>query len=151
MAHTVTFKLNKPAQQFQAGDSTGFGIRGGVKYYDRKTKSDQWTNYQAVIFAKTQGQIDYYTASLIEGAVVTVSGDSLAVEQFQGQNGLQITLSINNARAEYICQSASSRAPDAAQQAYNQAIQQPQRHAQQAPQKPPAGFSNQWPDDDINF
>lgn len=43
MATTVTIKLNKPANVFQAGESTGFGIRGGVRYYDRETKQNEWT------------------------------------------------------------------------------------------------------------
>jgi len=144
MAHTVTFKLNKPAQQFQAGDSVGFGIRGGVKYYDRKTKSEKWTNYQAAVFAKNQQQIDFYSGNLIEGAVVTVSGESIAVEEFQGHQGLQITLGLNNARIEYIAQPSQVRAPDAAQQAYNNAT---------APRAPivssPSGFDSF--DDDIAF
>ena len=144
MSHTVVFKLNKPAQQFQAGDSTGFGIRGGVKYYDRKTKTEKWTNYQAAIFAKNQQQIDFYAGNLIEGAVVTVSGESIAVEEFQGQQGLQITLGLNNARIEYIASPSQVRAPDAAQQAYNNAT------AQRAPiAAPPAGFNDF--DDDLNF
>jgi len=140
MSHTVVFKLHKPAQQFQAGDSTGFGIRGGVKYYDRKTKSEKWTNYQAAVFAKNQQQIDFYAGNLIEGAVVTVSGESIAVEEFPGQQGLQITLGLNNARIEYIASPSQARAPDAAQQAYNKAV---------APQKAPAGFDSF--DDDIPF
>lgn len=43
MATTVTFKLNKDATQFNAGDSIGFGVRGGVQYYDRETKQKEWT------------------------------------------------------------------------------------------------------------
>ena len=142
MSHTIAIKLNKPAQVFQAGESTGFGIRGGVKYYDRKTKSEKWTNYQAAVFAKNQQQIDYYAGNLIEGAVVTVSGESIAVEEFQGQQGLQITLGLNNARIEYIASPSQVRAPDAAQQAYNRAA------APQAPQAP-AGFDDF--DDELNF
>lgn len=144
MSHTVVFKLNKPAQQFQAGDSTGFGIRGGVKYYDRKSKTEKWTNYQAAIFAKNPQQIDFYAGNLIEGAVVTVSGESIAVEEFQGQQGLQITLGLNNARIEYIAPPSQVRAPDAAQQAYNNAVTQ---RAPIAP--PPAGFNDF--DDELNF
>ena len=53
MATTITGKLNKPANIFQAGDSTGFGVRIGVKCRDPKTKADVWTNYSAVIFAKS--------------------------------------------------------------------------------------------------
>ena len=58
MATTVTFKLNKDATQFQAGESVGFGIRGGVKYYDRQTKQDAYTNFEAVIFAKPTYGLD---------------------------------------------------------------------------------------------
>jgi len=35
MAHSVTVKLNKAANEFQAGDSVGFNVRGGYQYYDR--------------------------------------------------------------------------------------------------------------------
>lgn len=147
MGHTVTFKLNKPAQQFAAGDSQGFGIRGGVKFYNRATKADEWTNYEAVLFAKHQNQIDYYTSALVEGAVVTVSGEAIHVKQFQGQNGLQITLALVNARIEYIAQPSQVRAADAAQQAHAQGMQQ-KAHAHSAPQQP-AGF-DQF-DDDIPF
>lgn len=133
MSHTIAIKLNKPAQQFQAGDSVGFWIRGGVKYYDRKAKAEKWTNYQAAIFAKNQQQIDFYAGNLVEGAVVTVSGESIAVEEFQGQQGLQITLGLNNARIEYIASPSQVRAADAAQQVYAKAV---------APQKAPSGFDD---------
>ena len=46
MATTITGKLNKAATQFQAGESTGFGLRLGVKYYDRESKMEQWCNYR---------------------------------------------------------------------------------------------------------
>lgn len=144
MAHTVPFRLNKPAQIFQAGDYTGFGIRTGVKYQDPKTKEEKWTNWQAVIFAKSQAQIDFYTANLIPGALAVVSGEKVAVEQFQGNNGLVITLSLLNANVEAI---TTGRAPDAAQQAYARAAAAaPQPQA--APQQP-AGFDDF--DDDIPF
>ena len=137
MSHTIAIKLNKPAQQFQAGESTGFGIRGGVKYYDRKTKAEKWTNYQAAVFAKNQQQIDFYAGNLVDGAVVTVSGESIAVEEFQGQQGLQITLGLNNARIEYIASPSQVRAPDAAVQAYSNALTP---RTPIAP--PPAGFDD---------
>ena len=142
MAHTVTFKLNKPAQQFTAGDSQGFGIRGGVKFYNRKTQADEWTNFEAVIFAKHQKQIDFYAAKLVPDTVVTVSGDSIQVNQFQGQQGLMITLALNNARIEYLVSPSQARAPDAAQQAHAKAM------TPAAPQQP-AGFDDF--DDDIPF
>ena len=96
--------------------------------------------------AKDQRQIDYYAGNLIEGAVVTVSGESIAVEEFQGQQGLVITLALNNARIEYIAPPSQVRAPDAAQQAYNQGASQP---AQNQKVPPNHGFDSF--DDELNF
>ena len=142
MSTTVTFKLNKPASQFAAGDSQGFGIRGGVKYYDRTSKKDEWTNYEAAIFAKSQAQIDFYSSSLVEGTVVTVSCETLKAH-LHGQNNDQITLQMNNARLDYVV-SPNKRAPDAAQKAYAKGVaQKPQAQSQ------PAGFDHF--DSDIPF
>ena len=41
MATTVTGKLNQAASIFQAGESTGFGLRIGVQYYDRETATER--------------------------------------------------------------------------------------------------------------
>lgn len=144
MSHTVTFKLNKPAHQFAAGESQGFGVRGGVKYYDRETKKDEWTNYECALFSKVQAQTDYYAKMLIEGAVVSVSGESIKVKSFTNQQGqTTISLSLNNARLEYVTQSIP-RAPDAAQQAYSQGV------APKAVPSAPAGFDD-FDSDSIPF
>lgn len=130
MAHTITGKLNKAATQFAAGESTGFGIRLGVKYYDRATKQDAWTNYEAVVFAKAPAQIQYYQQVLVEGAIVEVSGDKLAIKQFQGNNGLSLSIELLDAKLGFVF--TGQQAPQ--QQA---APQQQQQHQQQrqAPQQ----------------
>lgn len=130
MSVTVTFKLNKPAQQFQAGDSTGFGIRGGVKYYDRETKKDEWTNYECAIFAKSQAQIDYYQSMFVEGAHVSVGAKTQKIKTFANKQTGAISHSIllNDAWLEYAV-SPVARDPQAAQKAYEAGIQQ-------APQQP---------------
>ena len=79
MATTVTLRLSNNAHTFNAEKSTGFAIRGGVKYYDRDSKKDEWTNYEAVVFASSPAQIDYYTQNLVEGAVVEVSASFAAL------------------------------------------------------------------------
>lgn len=148
MSATIPFRLNEDAQEFQAGEYTGFGIRTGVKYQDPKTKQDAWTNYKAAIFAKSPAQIDFYRSNLIKGALVVVSSDKLAVETFDGQNGLHTAIKLLNANVEAV---TAGRAPDAAQQAHNQATQAPRLHPQQrtAPQQPPAGF-DAFDDDKMN-
>ena len=125
MATTITGKLNKAATQFQAGESTGFGVRLGVKYRDPKTKQDEWCNYSAVIFAKSPGQIQFYQSALVEGSVVEVSAEQLSVESFQGNNGPMLSINMLNARLGYVHTG----------QQQGQGQQQPQQQQRQQPQQ----------------
>jgi single-strand DNA-binding protein len=102
MGTTVTGKLNKSAQQFQAGESVGFGIRIGVQYYDRVSKNKEWTNYKAVIFAKAQGQINFLQDNLIEGAIVEITGDRQKIEVYDGDNGTVYSIEILDAKLGYV-------------------------------------------------
>jgi len=117
MATTVTFKLNKDATQFQAGESVGFGIRGGVKYYDRQTKQDDWCNYETVIFAKQQKQVEFYQSALVAGSIVEVTGQKQRIKQFQGNNGLSLSIELLDASIGFI---GTAGAPQAQGQQMNQ-------------------------------
>lgn len=157
MATAVTFKLNKDATQFQAGESVGFGIRGGVKYYDRQTKQDAYTNFEAVIFAKQQRQIEFYQSALVAGSIVEVTGQKLAIKQFQGNNGLSLSIELLDASIGFI---GTAGAPQAQgnqpqQQGYQQQPQQqrPQQNSyaqasggmqrpQQQMQQPQGGYQD---------
>ncbi len=153
MSTTVVGKLNKSATQFQAGESTGFGIRLGVKFYDREAKADAWTNYEAVVFAKAPAQVQFYQQVLVEGAVVEVSGDKLKIRQFQGQNGLSLSIELLDAKLGFVHapQQAQAQQP---QQSYNQPRQPQQNYQpqigqpmqQRGPAEPNIDF-----DDDIPF
>jgi hypothetical protein len=136
MAHTIVGKLNKNASIFQAGESTGFGIRLGVKYYDRETKQNEWTNYETAIFAKQPSQIQFYQSALVEGSVIEVSGDALKIKSFDGQNGQQLSIEILNAKLGYV--HTNQQAPQQQQAQY----QQPQQQYNQAPQQQ-GGFAPQ--------
>jgi len=102
MAHTIVGKLNQAATQFQAGDGTGFGVRVGVQYYDRETKQKEWTNFEAVIFANQAAQIQFYQSALVEGSVIELSGESIKIKTFDGQNGQKITLELIGAKLGYV-------------------------------------------------
>lgn len=130
MATTVTFKLNKDATQFQAGESVGFGIRGGVKFYDRQTKQDDWCNYEAVIFAKQQKQVEFYQSALVAGSIVEVTGQKQRIKQFQGNNGLSLSIELLDASIGFI---GTAGAQQAQGQQHQQGYQQPQQ--QQRPQQ----------------
>ena len=127
MSTTITGKLNDAANQFQAGDSTGFGVRIGVKARNPKTKEDEWCNYSAAIFAKSPGQIQFYQDALVEGSVIELSCDNLLIESYDGANGTSLSVNMINARLGYVHTGGQSSAPK----------QQPsqQSQPQQAPSK----------------
>lgn len=145
MAHTITGKLNKAATQFQANESTGFGLRLGVKFYDRQAKADAWTNFEAVVFAKAPAQVKFYQDALVEGAIVEISGDKLAIKQFQGQNGLSLSIELLDAKLGFV--HAPNQQPQQAQQPQRQAQQQGYQQPMQPQQnrQPPQGYQGQMP------
>ena len=140
MAHTITGKLNKAATQFQAGESTGFGLRLGVRFYDRATKADAWTNFEAVIFAKAPAQVQFYQQTLVDGAIVEISGYNLAIKQFQGQNGLSLSIELLDAKLGFV--HAPNQQPQQQQQPQRQAQQPQQGYQQPMPQQQPQQYDN---------
>ncbi len=142
MAHTIVGKLNKSANEIPTQNGAGFGIRLGVQYYDRETKKKEWTNYETIIFASQPQQIQFYRDVLVEGSVIEVSGESLKIKQFQGQNGLSLSLELINAKLGYVHAAGQTPQPQPAYQ------KQPQ---QQAPmQQAPAYQANDF-DDAVPF
>lgn len=153
MSTTITGKLNKPAQEFQAGSYTGFGIRLGAQYYDHESKSKQWTNYSAAFFSNNTQQIEYMRSMLVEGAIVEVTAKSEKIDVYQGNNGPIYSIKLLE------CSLGSVYAPQGAQpqqQAPQQPQQQPQqqqqgygqnqyRQAQQQPQNQMPEFSDSIP------
>jgi single-strand DNA-binding protein len=141
MAHTIVIKLNKAANEFQAGESIGFNVRGGVQYYDRKTKQKEWTNYSAVIFAKAQAQIDFYRSALIEGAKVELSGKQQKIDVYTGgQNGPSYTIEFLDAWLGDISSPNQGQPMQQPQQQYSQPMAQPQQPQYQQTQQ---GFAQQ--------
>ena len=142
MSTTITVKLNKDATQFQAGESTGFGIRGGVQYYDRETKTKQWTNYEAAVFVRNEGQVQFYQGALVAGAIVEITGKSQKIKQFQGNNDLILSIEILDAALGYIHNPA---APVAATQPAQQQYQQgPAQHQPRPSQPQQPGYDDNY-------
>jgi single-strand DNA-binding protein len=129
--HSVTGKLNKAASEFAAGEYTGFNVRVGERFYNRESKTNDWTNYSAVIFSNNQSQIQFLRDNLIEGAIVELSGEQIKIDTFTKDNGEQlITLELVNAKLGYISAMSAGGVRQPQQQS-----QQPQQ-AQQAQQMP---------------
>lgn len=90
MTTVITGKLNKPANQFQAGESTGFGVRLGVQVYNPKTKEKQWTNYSAVLFARNPKLIQYMNDVLIENAVIELTATGELIQEYEGKYSIEL-------------------------------------------------------------
>ncbi len=123
MAITITGKLNKAANEFQAGDSTGFGIRLGVQYYDRETESREWTNYECAVFSNNANQVDFLRNNLIKGAVIEVTGQQAKIKTFDGQQGQSHSIELIDAKLGYVhsgTQDSQQSAPQNSQQAPSQ-------------------------------
>ena len=102
MSVSVTGKLSQAAHQFQAGDSTGYGVSLGVRFYNRETKSQEYTNYEAVIFAKPGNQAEFYAGALVKGSVIEISGSGCQIKTFQGKNGPKNSIAILDAKLGYV-------------------------------------------------
>jgi len=148
MSTTITGRLNKPASQFQAGDYQGFGVRLGVKYYDRETKQEEWTNYQAVLFTKSPTQTNFYQQYLIEGAIIELTAEKQQIKSYDGQNGLMLSIDLLDAKLGFLGMSAPKQ-----QQSNQQA--QPQNNQQQqnrpAQQQNNQQFSDNFDNSDMPF
>ena len=129
MSTTITIKLQKDAHQFQAGESAGFGIRGGVQFYNRDTKAKEWTNYEAAVFVRNTGQVQFYQDNLREGSIVQITGQTERIKQFDGNNGPIFSIELIDASIGYI------NSPQYAQQASQQQQQPQQQQQRQAPQQ----------------
>ena len=99
MTHTVTAKLNKAARKFDNQAGSTFFVSLGEKNYDFKEKTNKWTNYDAALFAKDK-QIDFYTSVLVEGAILTVSGSGIIVDDSNKEYAPKLIL--QDAKLEFI-------------------------------------------------
>lgn len=166
--HIVTGELRKPPYIKdgcgQDGQSKMYVLELSEVIKDYQTQEKSYTNYSAMIFAKSQGQKDYYDKSLVEGNWVSLTADKLKVDV--SDCGQYIKLRMENARVEncgYIDagqqqshQQGQQQAPAQQRGGYNQAPQQAapqqggfQQQGQQQQAKAP-DLDQGW-DDDISF
>ena len=130
MSHTVTAKLNQAAREHQNQNGVTFFVSLGEKNYDFKQKTNVWTNYDAALFAK-DAQIDFYRSSLVEGAIVSVSGTGIILDASDPQYKPKLVL--QDAKLGFV-NSPNSQAPAQQQAPQSQGGFAPQ---QQAPQQRP--------------
>ena len=161
--HVVHGTLRKEPMIKQLQESTMFILELSEMVKDFKTGEKTYTNYKAMLFAKSQAAIDYYTQATTLGSFVVLNCEKLKVETFDANSGkTYITLMMDNAKlegAQFNQASQPQQAPQ--QQQYNQAPQQQRAPQQQqqakswcnAPQQAPTQYAdpNNGFDNDVPF
>jgi len=144
MSHSVTAKLNRPANEHAGQSGVTFFVGLGEKNYDFKLKTNVYTNYDAALFAK-DAQIEFYRSALVEGAIITVSGTGLILDV---SNTQYPKLLIQDAKLGFV-NSPQGQAPSQ-QQVPRQQQQAPAQHGgfanqgqQQQPSRQQGGFAPQ--------
>ena len=166
--HVVSGKLRKaPLIKDNCGpdsQSKMYAIELSEVTQDYKTQEKSYTNYRAVLFAKTQAAKQFYDNATAQDSFVVLTCEKLKVESRDHEGKTYITLSMENAKLEgaNFTESAPQQGgwgqpspPSPAPHHPKQTSQQPQNNgyaaARNAPHQP---IGNQPPadfDSDIPF
>lgn len=129
--HVITGQIRKAPYTKDGQNAKGnwkmYAIEMSESY---KTKDGErkYTNYRITLFA-SDAQISWYDEAFQEGKVISVSGDSLAVNEREHNGKTYITLELQNPRLMF-----SQRGGESASQQQRQQPQQ-QQHQRQQPQQ----------------
>lgn len=130
MSHTVSGELRKAPfikpGVGQDGQSTLFAVELSEVTKNRNSGENEYTNYNAAIFAKSPAQIDYYNSVLVEGNFIVVTSEKLKINI--SDCGKYIKLDMDNARLENAGYIQRQQAP---QQQSSQGGYQGQQHNNQ--------------------
>ena len=142
MSHTISGKLHKAPFTKQLQDSTMFAVKLSEVTKDRQTGEKVYTNYEAVLFAKTANAIQFYTDATAQGSFVVISCEKLQIKT--SDCGQYTSLSMENARLENASyQQGASQAQQNAPQPQQSWGNAPQAPAQQAAPQMAAPAYNQ--------
>jgi len=102
--HTVSGLIRKPPYIKtgcgQDGQSTMYIVELSEMVKDYKTSVKTYSNYSAMLFAKSPGAIEFYNSALAEGSFVVISAEKIKVEQRENQGKNYVTLHMDNPRLE---------------------------------------------------
>jgi len=130
--HIVHGQLRKAPFIKNLADSTMYAVELSEMIKDYKTGEKTYTNYKAILFAKSEAHVNHYNTTLIEGNFIVLTSDKLKVEV--SDCGKYTKLYMDNARLE------GSGFIQASPQPAQQAAPQQQAPARQAPQQQQGGF-----------
>ena len=128
--HIVTGQLRKAPFVKVLQDATMFAVELSEMIKDYKTGEKVYTNYSALLFAKSEAHVNHYNNVLVEGNFIVLTSEKLKIEV--SQCGKYTKLQMDNARLENSNFIQGNAQPQ--QQSYQQQAPQQQRQAPQAPQ-----------------
>lgn len=145
--HIITGEIRKDVYtqigNGNKGPWTMFAVEMSERYKD-KDGNTQYTNYRATFFANER-QAPYYEQWLQKGKVISVSAETLAVQQREHNGNTYTTLVMNNPRLAFF-QSDGQQGGGQQQQQRPQQQQQKQRQSQnQGSNTPPMNFDYDIP------
>lgn len=146
--HVVSGKLRKaPFIKDNCGpdgQSKMYAIELSEMTQDYKTQEKSYTNYRAVLFAKTQAAKQFYDNATAQDSFVVLTCEKLKVESRDHEGKTYITLSMENAKLE------GANFTESAPQQPQRPAQQPQNNSYAAARNAPQQPTN-FDDDSITF
>lgn len=145
--HVITGQIRKAPFTKEGSNQKGewkmYAVELSESWKDFKTQERQYTNYRATLFASSPGAIQYYDEVLVQGGVVSLSSETLLVNQREHEGKVYITLEPVQPRLVF------AKAPE---QAGQQSQQQSGGVQQARNQLQKSSSSNDFPSDsDIPF
>ena len=139
MSHTISTLLRKAPfiKQLDGDKGTMFAIELSEMVKDYKTGEKVYSNYKAILFAKSEAAANYYNDALAEGSFVVISCDKLKTETREHEGKTYVSLVMDNARLD----AANYSKPDSSPGMQQQAQQGNFQSQQQQPQQSQAGFA----------
>lgn len=129
--HTLTGVIRKAPFTKDGQNAKGnwkmYAIEMSESYKTRDGER-KYSNYRATFFA-SEAQISWYDEAFQEGKVISVSGDSLAVNEREHNGKTYITLELQNPRLMFSQRGVESEKQQQRQQAQQQQRQQPQQQS----------------------
>lgn len=124
--HVITGQIRKTPFTKEGSNHKGgwkmYAVELSESWKDFKTQERQYTNYRATLFASSPGAIQYYDEVLVQAAIVSISSETLLVNQREHEGKVYITLEPVQPRLMF------AKAPEHA----SQQSQQPSGGVQQA-------------------
>lgn len=148
--HVITGQIRKDVFTREGSNSNGPWKMYAVELSEsfKKDGEKQYTNYRATFFAN-QNQISYYDDWIKKGSVISVTAETLEIQQREHNGNNYVTLNLNNPRLAFFQSSGESQQSRSGQQQQSGgrgSTQQQRPATQRANNEPPMDF-----DDDIPF